>query len=357
MTNDKTILIKNIYYMLSYAFRVLKQNHYIEIESEEFETVHDLMASILEKGVAQQIKQGLHREYLLRQENLPILKGKVDFNGTIKNQIQRKRLLDCEFDELTENNQLNQIIKTTILSLLTVSFVKLERRNSLKRILPYLDLVDIIEPKSIQWNRLSYQRNNKNYPMLINVCYFILNDMLLTTEEGEYRTMSFSDDHMEKLFEQFVLEYYRYHYKKIKVNASQINWQLDDDVDEKLIRFLPIMQTDITLFTPEKTMIIDTKYYTKTMSSYQETQKMHSNNLYQIFTYVKNYDKDYKGDVEGMLLYAQTDEIIKLNYSYPMRGNTIGARTLDLNQEFKTISSQLDSIVYTRFNEDYDIKE
>ena len=50
MINDKGILIKNIYYMLSYAFQVLRQNNYEEVEAEDFENVFDMLAAILNKG-------------------------------------------------------------------------------------------------------------------------------------------------------------------------------------------------------------------------------------------------------------------------------------------------------------------
>ena len=60
MTNDKTIFIKNIYYMLSYAFDVLKQKNYNKIASEPFERTQDLFAAILSKGISQQLKQGLY---------------------------------------------------------------------------------------------------------------------------------------------------------------------------------------------------------------------------------------------------------------------------------------------------------
>lgn len=36
MTIDKGIFIRNIYYMLTYAFQELKQNNYEEIAGEEF---------------------------------------------------------------------------------------------------------------------------------------------------------------------------------------------------------------------------------------------------------------------------------------------------------------------------------
>ena len=53
MSNDKGILIKNMYYMLSYAFQVLKQSNYDEISSEEFENIHELFAAIYNEIVGQ----------------------------------------------------------------------------------------------------------------------------------------------------------------------------------------------------------------------------------------------------------------------------------------------------------------
>ena len=75
MTKDKGIFIKNIYYMLAYAFQVLRQKNYESIASEEFDEMEDLFAAILARGIAQQLKQGLQREYIIRNEELPMLRG------------------------------------------------------------------------------------------------------------------------------------------------------------------------------------------------------------------------------------------------------------------------------------------
>lgn len=64
MTIDKGIFIRNIYYMLTYAFQELKQNNYEEIAGEEFDEIHDLFAEILLRGISFQLKQGLHKEYI-----------------------------------------------------------------------------------------------------------------------------------------------------------------------------------------------------------------------------------------------------------------------------------------------------
>ena len=42
MIKDKSIFIKNIYYMLSYAFTTLNQGGYEDVATEEFENIHDL---------------------------------------------------------------------------------------------------------------------------------------------------------------------------------------------------------------------------------------------------------------------------------------------------------------------------
>ncbi|MEH7239098.1 5-methylcytosine-specific restriction endonuclease system specificity protein McrC [Bacillus sp. JJ1562] len=350
MTNDKGILIKNIYYMLSYAFHVLKQSNYEDVASEEFENIQDLFAAILAKGIAQQLKQGLYREYISKCNNLSVMRGKLDIHGTIHNKLQRKPMLTCVYDELSENNVFNQILKTTAIFLLRQSTVSKEHRTVLKKVMLFFDGVDLIEPSSIKWNMLRYQRNNRSYKMLLNICYFVLDGLLLTTDKGEYKLAVFLDEqNMSRLYEEFVLEYYRYHYTDMRAAASQVAWYIDDGV----IDFLPIMQTDITLQHGDKTVIIDTKYYAHTMQvdSRYDNRTIHSNNLYQIFTYVKNQDIGNTGNVAGMLLYAKTEETITPDCDYMMGGNKISVKTLDLNISFNNIAGQLDRIVESYFGD------
>ena len=209
MTEDKGILIKNIYYMLTYAFQVLRQTNYEEIASEQFDEIQDLFAAILSKGIGQQLKQGLQREYISVRETRTSLRGKIDMPETVKNRIQHKRIISCEYDELSENNLMNQILKTTADILLRSNGVTAEHKNSLKKVLLFFDGIDTLEPSSIQWNRIQIQRSNKSYEMLINICYFVIDGMLQTTDKGNYRMAQFSDEHMARLYERFVLEYYR----------------------------------------------------------------------------------------------------------------------------------------------------
>lgn len=351
MAGNKGVRIKNIYYMLSYAFQVLKQSNYEDIAAEEFSMAQDLFAAVLAKGAARQVKQGLYREYIVQHESLTTLRGKLDMAETMQNRMQRKPKLVCAFDELSENNLYNQILKTTMHYLIRDAGVDIRRKAALNRVLVFFDGVDLLDPFSVPWKRLHLWKSNKTYEMLLTVCGFVLNGMLQTTEKGRYRMAAFSDEHMAKLYERFILEYYRQHHAYLdEIKAAQVKWNVTDGQaygqkqQANLLSLLPVMQTDIFLRYGKKILIIDAKYYGQMLQRHYDRCTLHSQNLYQIFTYVKNQDKENTGNVSGLLLYAKTDEAIVPDGSVCLGGNRIGAETLDLNVDFREIARQLDRI-------------
>ena len=335
--------------MLAYAFSSLRLFDDEKVAKEEFENIHDLFAAILSGGISRQLKQGLYREYLSHKEALPVLRGKIDMPGTIQNRIARKQQLVCEYDELSENNLLNQILKTTVMLLIRHSEVSVKYKDELKREMFFFSNVDQIELTSMQWSAIRFQRNNQTYRVLISICQLIVEGMLLSTDDGDYKLASFVDDQrMSRLYEKFLLEYYKKEHPELKTTASQIPWALDDGIGT----LLPIMQSDVMLEDKagKNILIIDAKYYAHTLQYQYGSGTIYSNNLYQIFTYVKNKEKDIKAHinkhtVSGMLLYARTDEELQPDNNYSMSGNKIAVRTLNLNLGFQKIALQLDSIV------------
>lgn len=336
--------------MLSYAFRALNQANYEDVAVESFDKMYDLLAAILAKGIGIQIKQGLYREYINQQEELLVMRGKINIPGTIKNRMTHKRVLTCDFDEMSENNLLNQIIKTTVILLLKNAKVKAKYKDDLKKKMMFFSNIDTLELTSIRWASIKFQRNNQTYRMLIGICQLIIEGILITTDAGDYNLASFlNEQSMCRLYEKFILEYYRQHYPKLTVSASHIPWVVDNDVRT----MLPLMKSDIHIQMENTVLIIDAKYYSRTTHKNYNKNTLHSSNMYQIFTYVKNRDYSF-GDkehkVSGMLLYAKTEEEIQPDSVYQMHGNQISVKTLDLNLPFKDIAKQLDGIVVACFD-------
>jgi len=353
MTKDKSIFIKNIYYMLSYAFTPLKQSVYDDIQKESFDNIHNLFGAILSKGIGMQLKQGLYRTYINRVEPLSVVRGKIDMSGTVRNRLEHRMCVTCDYDELSENNLLNQILKSTVLLLLRQKDVDERYKAELKKEMLYFSAVDEIESSGIRWSDIRFQRNNRTYQLLLGICQLLIEGSLMATEKGEYHLAHFIDEQrMSRLYEKFILEYYTQEFgeriKGFSSRAAQIPWQLDDGYDA----LLPVMQTDITLTYGHQILIIDAKYYRRTIQTNYGVQTLHSGNLYQIFTYVKNKEAQlsrtgYK--VSGMLLYAKTNEELVPDNVYQMSRNQISVKTLDLNQEFSEIEKQLKQIVKDHF--------
>ena len=336
------IPIQNIYYMLSYAFQTLQAENYKDLATENFHNTAELCAAILDKGIGIQLKHGLRRDYVSKSESLSTLQGKLNISESIKTQTMLKKQMICTYDEFSTNIQFNQIIKSTVLLLLKANITN-SRKKSLRKLLLFFSDVNEIDLHFVNWNQ-QYNRSNQNYQMLIGMCYLVYKGLLTTQNNGTTKLMDFFDgQRMCRLYEKFLLEYYRKEHPELTANASQIAWQLDDTENQ----MLPRMQTDIMLSKNNNILIIDAKYYSRMTQQQYGIHTLHSNKLYQIFTYVKNKEfelRNYEHTVSGMLLYAQTDEDIIPNNTYHMSGNQISVLALDLNQDFSKISRTLDDI-------------
>ena len=344
------IKVKNIYYMLSYAFQTLHEEGFKKIATEEFDNIYDLFAAILIQGVKAQVKRGLNRDYIEEQEALAGLRGQVSIAQTIKQKTQLQGKLVCSFDEFSPDSPHNQALKSVLLLLLRQQDVKLENKESLRRLLPFFSGVTVVEPASIRWDALKYHRDNASYRMLLGICRLVVKGLLLTTETGKQKLDTWlQDEQMSRLYEKFVLSYYLRHHPELSPTASFIDWDVASDTKSP---YLPKMKSDVTLHKGQKKLIIDTKYYQHTMqyNPLYDRQTFISGNLYQIYAYVKNSEKISAGDqqrtsnVAGVLLYAKTDDTITPDEDGLIGGNRIGIKTLDLNKDWPLITAQLEAL-------------
>lgn len=336
------IPVQNLYHMLAYAFRALREQGYRDLATEEFENAAELCAAILERGVAAQIKRGLRHDYHERSHALSSVKGKIEVSASITSRAFLRHQMVCTVDEYSADSMMNRIMKST-LQLLLRSDISTPRKKALRRLVLHFADVRTLDLRTVDW-ALRYDRHNQTYRLLMGVCWLVAKGLLQTQADGRTRLMEFFDEQrMSRLYEAFILEYYRREHPELHAAAPHIPWALDDGFSD----MLPTMRSDITLRRDGHVLIIDAKYYSHTTQERFDRRSVHSGNLYQIFTYVKNAaaslgENDH--EVSGLLLYARTDEEIHPHATYQMSGNSISVQTLDLNLPFAQIAAQLDDI-------------
>jgi 5-methylcytosine-specific restriction enzyme subunit McrC len=341
MANE--IPIRNIYYMLSYAYDVLKEGDNVNLSNEEFDNIYDLFGKILVNGLSLLIKRGFNREYICVSDELPVLRGKIAVNDTLKRQTFILGKLSCEYDELSPNVLFNQIIKASIITLINYKELDKQVKEQLIHINRYFQGIDVIRLQKSHFSGIRYHRNNRFYKLIIDICELIYDEVLVTSQKGETIFKDFiRDSRMAALYEKFILNFYKKELSSIQVYSPIFQWEKDTDFEHIGESFLPVMRTDIVLQNEKSQLIIDAKYYTNALQirNVGDTKKLISGNLYQIYTYINN--STFTGEKAGMLIYPVVDT--ELDFVYSIQGKKIYVKTLNLNTRWENIYGRLKEI-------------
>ncbi len=342
-TKPKTVLIRNIFHLMAYAFRAVDIRDYDQIGSEEFDGMDDLLAEILLIGVEAQRRRGFERDYQPTTEENWRIKGRINMRRTMQLNRLNTPAISYEYDEYNEDTYLNQILKTSLLVLLSSTDVQEARRRRLRGAMAFLQGVQTIkDPSRIRWSQLKYHRNNLSYELLMNVCYLVLQQQLMDPQSSSNKLATFDDKQwFSALFETFILNYFKRHYPSLEV-VGQNSIRPSKDAPA----FVPSMFTDVSISDGQHTLIIDAKCYGRIFSMNFGREILSSSHIRQIYYYATHTGP---GDnVSAMLIYAGTSEQ-SLNDFWDDNGYQLGCKTLCLNTEFAEIAAELDSVIINAF--------
>ena len=340
------IPIANIYYLLCYAWNILPECTATNINSLDIKKPVDLFARLLINGTNHVLRRGIDQSYVDKEEDTASLKGRIDFAGSTRRMLHLQGRMRCEFDEISANITTNQIVKATLLSLSKNQELDRGLRRSCSLMVKKLHNIEDVRLMPNSFHRVQLSGNNRFYRFLINVCELIFRSSLIDKKTGNYKFRDFLRDErqMAKLYEKFIFNFYRREQSTYRVSSDRIRWQAESDTDKDL-SLLPSMLTDISLRSLNRTIIIDAKYYSNTLQSNYSSETISSNNLYQIYAYLKNLEFQGGNDAnaDGILLYPVIDQ--HLEHSYHIDEHQISIMTLDLSSEWDEIEAQLLDLV------------
>jgi len=339
-----TIPVQNLYYLLSYAWDKLEEAEALNLDISDYEEAVNLFGRVLIASCNHIIKRGLDRAYISTQEDYSGVKGKINFNDTINKQLFNQGKVNCIFDEFTTNVIHNKVLKSTLRLLANLDNVDKKIKEDAWKCFHRFQDVDQVELKLSDFKQIHLHQNNAYYELPLNVARFLIENIVFDESEGKMKFKDFfrEDKAMAALFEEFTRNFYAREQSTYRVRREDIKWQVVPLFDSDL-SLLPKMQTDITLESLEHKLIIDAKYYSKTVSDYYGSEKLHSTNLYQLNAYLSNLERDnsnpLNSDCDGMLLYPMVDRDIDVTYqigSHKMR-----VATIDLAQNWDKIHTNL----------------
>ena len=334
-----SIPLRNIYFILSYAWKYYRPSDLKKVDTKDFRNETEFFAELFIIILSKYLKRGLYQDYILQRNSIQTIKGKVDFNSSMKLTSLGLKELKCQYDEYSSNNEVNQLIYATMMTLLKAN-INADQKKSIKKKMVYFNGVTNVQVNRDLLSNVKPVRGNNTLNFLLSVSKYIHSNVGFDEQEGNFDLTDFTQNGMGLVFENFVYNFYRTKLTSYSVRSGEmINW---DSFDQNGL--YPTMKTDITIRKKDAVLVIDTKYYQNMFNShYQSTdrQKFISNNIYQLYTYINNFKSDKP--VEGMLLYPNTSFTVRNERM--VSGKRMLINNINLNQDWKDIETELISLI------------
>ena len=306
------IPIQNVYYLLCYAWNKMREKDIVNVDTSDYDQLPDLLAKVLLTGCNRLFKQGFDRNYIESTELYSGIKGKLDFNNSIKVQAFLFGKSICCFDEFSHDILPNRLLKGTLMVLYKMKEIDKELKHQIRNAIDHFYGVTDMVPSSRDFHRVHIHRNNSFYDFLLKICLTIVEHISLDEKTGKYKFRDLLRDQgtMQSLFEKFVFNFYSIRQANFKVKREIISWKAEP-INKSRVEYMPAMQTDISLIAKDRKIVMDTKYYQEalTMNQYSNL-KFHSANLYQLYSYLKNLEHNIESKINinasGILLYPTT---------------------------------------------------
>lgn len=253
------------------------------------------------------VKKGVKSDYIMLEDNLKFLKGKLNINEQIKRNSIHKERFYVEYSEFLNDIKINQIIKTTLKFLYKKSNSS-KNQQKIRELLFIFDEVSTCDDYKNFFEKLIINRQVKHYEQTLLWCKIFLLGDTFTPHKGDDLAFALLFD-MNALFESYVGNFIKKKYTNVSLQHSE-KYLIENPKGFKL-------RPDIFL---EGKFIADTKWkiIRQDINESEKKYKISQADLYQLYAYGKKYECG-----ELYLIYPKIDgakqELMKFKYEKDMQ--------------------------------------
>lgn len=337
LVKDREILLQ----MLSICNKIpITMNEKIRLSLKNYNLLNFFVMYFIE-SMQTQMKKGIYFEYINKIENLNVMRGKILLSTYAKEKGISPMKIRCEYDECSENNFLNQVLKKACISILC-RINDNSIQGKIKKILSYFQNVDLIYIDRKKLLGYKFYKNNDRF----KDCYLLARLLLLNL------SMDNSQNNQEAFSILFEINTLYEEYIGILIKSIWDNSFRETYIQDKSKFLLKNEQTgkknfnlrpDIVLYDlkNEYEIIIDTKWKAIEVDS---NVFYRSSDIYQMYAYITAYENAKR----CILLYPciQKDKNYsswKLSESF--KGKFIEAKTVRLD-DIKNTKNDLKKIIF-----------
>ena len=332
------IPVRNIWLLMLYASeaRYLERSVLGDAEQNP-EKIPDLIAELLCDALERRLRQGLSLGFENATNQLPRVKGRVDFLETYSKRLLQFGRIQCSFDQVTPNTFVNRYSLGALVKLqpMIVSSVLSGR---CRRLINWMKSLGIEPLRQAGSSRRVLSGSRLSGPDGLVIALASLAWDLQIPSSGDGRVLSYypkdDDRWLRVLFEKAIAGFFRLKagmYGWSVSSGKWMSWQISE-LSENTAELLPKMKTDVFMehADSERRIIIDTKFNEILVAGHYRERSIRSGYLYQMYAYLMSQRTPENADksLEGILLHPSYGE--ELDEFAVIQGNRIRFLTIDL---------------------------
>jgi 5-methylcytosine-specific restriction enzyme subunit McrC len=264
------------------------------------DSVLEVLIRLFCEQLWQAVRRGMVRRYVAKAENVSVLRGKLEVSRQARLNAARPDRLFCSFDEFTDDNLLNRVLKAALKVLHRVSRSPSNLRNVAELLFCFQDVGDI-EKSTIEWDRVTTDRLSARYEPLTRLARLFIEGESPDVVTGANEGFALLFD-MNELFEAFVGSVAKQVFGRagLKVNLQGPRRHLAQHMDGADAFAL---RPDVVVSRGSEVLaVVDTKWKRLKLAATREG--VSSGDAYQMHAYATQY-----GAPEVMLLYPHHSEL------------------------------------------------
>jgi 5-methylcytosine-specific restriction enzyme subunit McrC len=341
---------KNLLFMLAVAGIIpYSERGFANVEIARMPLLEGLISAFARRLI-EELRRGLNRAYVVRNENLSVLRGKILMGMHLRTNAVHPERLFVAYDDFNPDTILNRILKLACQRLLRIA-VLAGTQQLLRECL--IDLADVEEMPITEdcFDRVYLGRNDQRFSPLLGFARLVLTGTSPQLRAGEVATFALLFP-MDRLFEQFIGHFIKRYAEHIGIARNQISlqsmghprWLVQTPQGTGKFALKP----DILLFdhTGSVQAIVDTKW--KVLSGDVEDSRngVAQADMYQLFAYATRFESK-----DNVLLYPAVQGVSPKEYYASDRGKIRKIRietiklNFDLAQNRSIIVQQLHTIL------------
>lgn len=212
------IPIRNLWYMLLYAWNEVRLRDRWAAEVESAPHLDALLAIILTNLMHQRLRLGIGHDYRQHQALIRGVRGRVDFTCSLRRLAFQHGQASCRFQTYSPNIARNQIVRSTLARLALVgdfgnSSKSESLRHQVRALVRDLAPIDLIEltPEFIRREQL--RRHDSDYRVMLAICHLIAQRQMPCEMAGQEQLPFLDREAMTlyRVFEKFVANFYQMH--------------------------------------------------------------------------------------------------------------------------------------------------